>query len=396
MEQDDDFNGHGLHLVGLHDRLERLEDYEGGGHHPVRLSDCLGNREQYRVIHKLGSGGYANVWLCRVLESSPTEYVALKILMADASGDGCPERNMSSRLRGLTQDNRAIAQYFCLPLQEFRINVVDDPNKTLRGLVRQAAQAMAALHRAGICHGDFRPHNILLRTSGLNGLSEDEALQYLDYPLIADVTNDAGESPTDASAPVYLVYPVEYHPGNCARASEQISVIDLGEAYEITNPPVKLGIPLPYAAVETLFGSKAGPASDIWALACTMFEIRTGERLFGLFDDNKDDYFSLVAEMLGPFPESWWSSWQNRTSYYPDTPGPGLSHGRRTLRGELRKQVVHLPIEPAGEHEYVTIPEEEQELFADLLEKMLVYDAEKRLSPNEVLEHPWFLFSAGS
>lgn len=37
--------------------LEKIWDYEPGGHHVVHLGDHLGREGEYKVIHKLGSGG---------------------------------------------------------------------------------------------------------------------------------------------------------------------------------------------------------------------------------------------------------------------------------------------------------------------------------------------------
>ena len=43
------------------DGVERLELYEPGGYHPVMIDDLLHNR--YRVVDKLGFGGYSTIWL---------------------------------------------------------------------------------------------------------------------------------------------------------------------------------------------------------------------------------------------------------------------------------------------------------------------------------------------
>lgn len=73
-------------------RLEHLHDDAPGGHHPVHLGDLIGDTRRYRVMHKLGTGGFANVWLCRDLAvHDTTKYVALKILMAELSTDDCGE-----------------------------------------------------------------------------------------------------------------------------------------------------------------------------------------------------------------------------------------------------------------------------------------------------------------
>lgn len=82
----------GLRLELARFGLEQVIDYEPGGHHPVHLGDILGDNHRYRVVHKLGTGGFANIWLCRDLAvHNTTKYVALKILMAETSTGDCPE-----------------------------------------------------------------------------------------------------------------------------------------------------------------------------------------------------------------------------------------------------------------------------------------------------------------
>jgi serine/threonine-protein kinase SRPK3 len=62
-------------------------NYRPGGFHPVHLGDKF-KKDRYYVIHKLGHGGFATVWLAR--DSTRNRYVALKILAARLSRD-CPE-----------------------------------------------------------------------------------------------------------------------------------------------------------------------------------------------------------------------------------------------------------------------------------------------------------------
>jgi hypothetical protein len=40
---------------------EDVERYQRGGFHPVHLGDVYD--ERYRVVHKLGAGGFSTVWL---------------------------------------------------------------------------------------------------------------------------------------------------------------------------------------------------------------------------------------------------------------------------------------------------------------------------------------------
>ncbi|RPB18833.1 kinase-like protein [Terfezia boudieri ATCC MYA-4762] len=59
--------------------MECIEKYRPGGYHPVHLGDLFNQR--YKVLRKLGYGGYSTVWLARYLSES--RYVALKILKAN-------------------------------------------------------------------------------------------------------------------------------------------------------------------------------------------------------------------------------------------------------------------------------------------------------------------------
>ena len=43
---------------------EELEQYYPGGYHPIHLNDCLKDG-QYEILHKLGFGSFATVWLAR-------------------------------------------------------------------------------------------------------------------------------------------------------------------------------------------------------------------------------------------------------------------------------------------------------------------------------------------
>lgn len=50
---------------------EPLHRYQRGGYHPVHLGDCFEGTKgrKYRVLHKLGWGGYSTVWAARDIRS---------------------------------------------------------------------------------------------------------------------------------------------------------------------------------------------------------------------------------------------------------------------------------------------------------------------------------------
>jgi hypothetical protein len=59
--------------------VESPERYHPGGYHPVAIGDHLHDR--YRIVHKLGHGGYSTVWLAR--DQTAAKYVAIKIAVAE-------------------------------------------------------------------------------------------------------------------------------------------------------------------------------------------------------------------------------------------------------------------------------------------------------------------------
>jgi serine/threonine protein kinase len=344
-----DIQDNGLYLEGAPFGLEKIYDYEPGGHHPVHLGDHLGEAGRYRIIHKLGNGGCANVWLCRdTAVGALTKYLALKILVADASKPDCPELLVKGvRHLKAQQDIGTGADYICLPLDEFTINGPngshicfvypvlgpqvslgilydsENPDAVLRKAGLQAVQALNFLHQNGLCHGvkssnhaivlklsandskDFTAANILHHVSGLDGLSEDEVVHVLGEPRKNRILTDPDECPDNPTAPHYLVYPVSWANVETNYISSDISVIDFGQAFRVSDPPDDLGIPGPYRSPELLLDRSVSMSCDIWALGCTLFAIRTGRTLFSCFDDEDDEYLETMVNLLGKMPEPW-------------------------------------------------------------------------------------------
>ncbi len=97
-------------------RVETL-NYRTGGFHPVHLDDQFKNG-RYTVIHKLGHGGFATVWLAR--DSTRSRYVALKILAASLSRDS-PEVEILRRLRSSDGSGHVGKAYVMSMLDHFWI-----------------------------------------------------------------------------------------------------------------------------------------------------------------------------------------------------------------------------------------------------------------------------------
>lgn len=142
-------NGLSLELAPF--GLERLDDYGPGGQHPLHLGDLLGpgRRGPYRILHKLGNGGYANIWLCRDMTTqNPTQYIAVKVLASDVSTEDCQERR-ASKLRHSVDSSadQDAANYLCLPLDEFEICGPNGTHLCLVYPILGPTVAQGAFHR---------------------------------------------------------------------------------------------------------------------------------------------------------------------------------------------------------------------------------------------------------
>jgi serine/threonine-protein kinase SRPK3 len=151
---------------------EDIEKYEPSGFHPVHLGEMYDDG-RYKIIHKLGSGGFSTVWLAYDVREH--RYVALKIITSEASQT---YRDSSFAQQFITTQMQLLgSEVFSRPLGQFWF---DGPNgrhlcevlpvlgpsisntshdkcrirpSISRKLAFQAARALAYLHSQGLCHG---------------------------------------------------------------------------------------------------------------------------------------------------------------------------------------------------------------------------------------------------
>ncbi|CZR51029.1 related to dis1-suppressing protein kinase dsk1 [Phialocephala subalpina] len=170
-----------------------------------------------------------------------------------------------------------------------------------------------------------------------------------------------------------------------------ICVIDFGESYQILSPPTDLGIPENYLPPEVIIegGTSIGLACDLWALGCTLFEIRHQVRLFYMIN-NKDELLAEMVRFFGKLPESWWESWEARTDFF-DENGKTLSAADEgyTLDTVLDNKIEVFERGSKDKNIFI-VPKEEQKLCKDLLLKLLTYTPGDRLNAEEAMQYDWF------
>ena len=171
-----------------------------------------------------------------------------------------------------------------------------------------------------------------------------------------------------------------------------MELIDLGEAFLSQTPPLNgVGTPNQYASPELLLKKQASKWSDIWALSCTMFEMRSG---FPLFESGLGFDSHVLEEMvriLGKPPESLCATFEERGTAVMEVEETGQyslidqvseigADDEPPLRGEAPTRSW---VEPPG----IRPSNEEVHCLAGLLQRTLSYTAEERIPIEEILEH---------
>lgn len=242
---------------------------------------------------------------------------------------------------------------------------------------------------------DFRPANILVKLTNLNNLSEDELLSILGQPERTHVRTESGEDLPESS-PSYLVIPADTSRLPDEYLTDKICVVDFGESFPVSSPPADLGIPENYLPPEVLLDQEnaVSQACDVWALGCTLFEIRQQLALFYMIFD-REELLAEIVRFFGKPPKEWWDKWETRGEFF-DEKGTWIQCGddeEWSLEATLSKPTeTFLPgadNKQEAQKSLIT-PKAEQELMADLLYKLFRYEPENRLPAEEVLAHQWF------
>ncbi|CAM5664780.1 protein kinase [Streptomyces chartreusis] len=202
---------------------------------------------RYRLGESIGRGGMGEVW--RAYDETLGRHVAVKLLLPQ---DSDPTATSRFRLEAQTAaridhpnvvgvrdfgeyDNRLFLVMELVEGDNLALLLTQSGAQPAERVARMAAQAaagLAAAHRQGIVHRDIKPGNLLLDADG--------ALKIGDFGIARFVDD----------------------PGAALTATGQIVGTSL------------------YLAPERALGKPAGPASDVYALGCVLYQLLTGRPPF--------------------------------------------------------------------------------------------------------------------
>ncbi|KAH7306037.1 kinase-like protein [Stachybotrys elegans] len=374
----------GFEVIPLHQMLEEegLPFYNIEDYYPVQIGQVI--KDRYQVVAKLGYGGSSTVWLARDL-TEERKYWVLKVYVNTLKHN--QELRVYEHLSSVESDYpgrgyvRRFEEWFKLDGPHGKHDVVvmaplGMSLRTLQGMqpthafqpmlvksaISQVLLGIVYLHEAGVIHTDLHSDNLLVALTSDNILSKVEEEEIL-HPSARKRINDT------------IIYVSRYMLGGAG----VLTICDLGQAM-IGAEHRGIAMPTQYRAPEVILGMPWGNAVDLWSVGLLAWDLLEPKPLFRVFDDenpelNEAHHLAAMTALLGPPPLDFLKAGEKAGKYW-------------TVDGEW-KGPVPLPPKTSFESLVTTLTGEEKELFIDLIQRLLSWDPQERLSALVVYFHVW-------
>ena len=348
--------------------VEKPKYYRLGGYHPVQVGEEY--NQKYTIKQKLGFGHFSTVWLVEKKETEEksalkivksakvyTEQAIDEIKLMTKMNEMDPERkeNVVHILDNFTHDGPN-GKHICMNIELGGSNLLDlikyydykgIPMDQSKMISREVLKALDFIHtKCGIIHTDIKPENILLSILLPKGIMTKDSPQLPPYTIkLADFGNANWVN---------------------KRFTDDISTLE-------------------YRSPEVILGLHWGCPTDVWSHGCMIFEILTGDYLFkpkSSEDFSRDeDHLAQMMELLGIFPQKYLK---------------GAPHFNRHFKANFQlRHIPHTQLQFWKTKnvliEKYKMKEDDATVISSLIESMLIYDENKRLTAKQCLEHPWFI-----
>ncbi|KAM5485433.1 hypothetical protein MaudMau93_005428 [Microsporum audouinii] len=402
--------------------VECLEHYRLGGYHPVKLGDSL-CKGRYTILHKLGYGATSTIWLAA--DRDAEQLVALKIKTAE-SAHNSTEINLLSKLAGETFVQRLLdvfslagpnGTHQCLVLEAAQCSIHTAKELSghqllnlsiARSIIAGLILGVQRLHSIGIVHGDLHIGNFLLRMpEDIRRITNPVSL----YARIGEpvqmppVRLDGG--PISPGTPPLVIWDAAMDLPSDAITTKHLPVMiaDFGESLEPAITKRLHAHTLPALCPPESFFTKVDSeldsisfASDIWTLACSIWEIMGDSPPFLPWGKARDEILLQHVKIVGKLPEAWWASWETKDQCLDETEqGLFLVKEKRLLkdwgtRESLERRYdwcISEPRKTMGLKGDDLQDDSEKHAFLDLMQMMLVHEPSKRSTIDDVVNSDW-------
>lgn len=239
---------------------------------------------RYRLMKRLGRGGFGDVWQAEELlpDGTTLRQVALKLLHGSLSS--APDWSAEARIIASLRHPALVTVYAAgvlsadrsIPFVAMELLIGDNlgdiasdkrpvPWRRVLSWAREAAAALDVIHMAGVVHLDLKPANLFLAEGAVKVLDFGIARQGMARPAEASPADpdEAGASDDAMSTAAFMIQHVRHDaedPSTTAPTTSSRSVV---------------GTP-GFMAPETFEGGEATPATDAYALAACIVQLVTG------------------------------------------------------------------------------------------------------------------------
>lgn len=372
---------------------------------------------RYRILHKLGHGSYSTMWLAR--DEQIKKYVALKVCTADPKprdigilSDLTGSQRSSKKSPGETMippimDKFSIrgpnGDHDCYVSALARTSLAGAKDGSwirlfqqdvARALAAQLVLAIEYMHGQGYVHGDLHLGNILLKMPpGFDELSIERLYEDYGAPEPEPVVRFDGKPlpsgvPSHGIAPIWLGEASEDI--SIARGGASILVTDFGEAFSPSQElKYESRTPLVMRPPEAFFEPEKPVSfpSDIWTLACSIWDIIAQRPLFEGFLATEDVMIREHVDALGILPPEWWEKWEARHKRFTEDGTPINRNHFRSWDDRFEDSVQ----EPRRDGRMSTFDAEERNAVSSMLRSMLSFRPENRPTARQVLGSEWMV-----
>ncbi|XP_068168549.1 homeodomain-interacting protein kinase 3-like isoform X2 [Antennarius striatus] len=331
-------------------------------------------KNSYEVLEFLGRGTFGQVVKC--WKRGTNEVVAVKILKNHPSyaRQGQIEVEILARLSSENADEHNVVRalecfqhrtHTCLVFEMLEQNLYDFlkqnkfsplPLKIIRPILQQVATALKKLKSLGLIHADLKPENIML---------------------------------VDPARQPYRVKVIDF--GSASHVSKAVCSTYLQSRY--------------YRAPEIILGLPFCEAIDMWSLGCVIAELFLGWPLYpGALEYDQIRYISqtqgLPAEHLlnkgtktsrffSKESDSPYASWRLKTTEVHEKETGLKSKEARKYIFSCLDDIAHVNLVLSPDGSDMQAEKSDRREFVSLLKCMLLINAEDRIVPSIVLNHPF-------
>ncbi|TVY84235.1 Serine/threonine-protein kinase prp4, partial [Lachnellula suecica] len=346
--------------VGMLDDWDDIE-----GYYKIILGELLDGR--YHVQANLGKGMFSGV--VRASDTETNKLVAIKLIRNNETmrRAGMKEIEILQKINDADpEDKKHMIRlersfehkgHLCMVFENLSINLREVLKKfgrdvginltAVRAYARQMFLGLSLMRKCNILHADLKPDNILVN-----------------------------------------------------EARNMLKICDLGSASDASdNEITPYLVSRFYRAPEIILGMQYDFAIDIWSVGCTLYELYTGKILFTGRTNNQ--MLRSIMECRGKFTTKVLKRAQFAYVHFDDMANfKSVEQDKLTGKDTLKiipfaKPVRDLRTRLMSASRGLAEPDaKELALFADLLDRCLALNPEKRCTPAEALKHP-FILKAG-